>query len=107
MGLVVERIRQRKRLTKHEVDFLTRRNPGDVKMTLPSANQFPAIAYRKGLSDRAYPTYADFLWDVVPIIRSEVHALLGEGVKYIQLDAPRYSYYLDPKWREFIRQKWG
>ena len=107
VGLVVERIRQRKRLTKHEVDFLTRHSPGDVKMTLPSANQFPAIAYRRGISDRAYPTYTGFLWDVVPIIKSEVQALVREGVKYIQIDAPRYSYYLDPKWREFIRTEMG
>ena len=106
-GLVVERIRQKTRLTKHEVEFLTRHSPGDVKMTLPSANQFPAIAYRKGISDRAYPTYTEFLWDVVPIIRSEIQALVREGVKYIQIDAPRYSYYLDPKWREFIRAEMG
>jgi len=68
-----------------------------------SANQFPAIAYQKGLRERAYPTYSAFLWDVVPIIRSEVQALLADGVKYIQIDAPRYSYYLDPKWREYLR----
>ena len=76
-------------------------------MTLPTANQFPAIAYRKGLSDRAYPTYSDFLWDVVPIIKSEIQALVDEGVKYIQIDAPRYSYYLDPKWRDYIRTRWA
>jgi 5-methyltetrahydropteroyltriglutamate--homocysteine methyltransferase len=106
-GLVVGTIRQKKRLAAHEVDFLTRHSPGDIKMTLPSANQFPAIAYRKGLSDQAYPTYSDFLWDVVPIIRSEIQALLREGVRYIQIDAPRYSYYLDPKWREYIKQEMG
>lgn len=106
-GLVVGTIAQKKRLTRHEVDFLTRHSPGDIKMTLPSANQFPAIAYRKGLSDRAYPTYSAFLWDVVPIIRSEVQALVNEGVKYIQIDAPRYSYYLDPKWRDYIRSEMG
>jgi 5-methyltetrahydropteroyltriglutamate--homocysteine methyltransferase len=106
-GLVIDRVRKKRRLTKHEVDFLLQHSPGDVKMTLPSANQFPAIMYRKGLSDRAYATYAEFLWDVVPIIRSEVQALVHEGVKYIQIDAPRYSYYLDPKWREFIRTEMG
>ena len=106
-GLVVGRISQKKRLTSHEVDFLVRHSPGDIKMTLPSANQFPAIAYRRGLSDRAYPTYADFLWDVVPIIQSEMQALVGEGVKYIQIDAPRYSYYLDPKWRDYIKTEMG
>jgi 5-methyltetrahydropteroyltriglutamate--homocysteine methyltransferase len=106
-GLVVDKIRQKKRLTKHEADFLARHAPGDVKMTLPTANQFPAIAYRQGLSERAYATYSDFLWDIVPIIKSEIQALVNEGVTYIQIDAPRYSYYLDPKWREYIRKEMG
>ncbi len=105
MGVVVERIRQTKRLAKHEVDFLKQHSPGDIKMTIPSANQFPAIAYKKGLSDRAYKTYSDFLWDIVPIIKSEIEALGNEGVRYIQLDAPRYSYYIDPKWRQYVRDE--
>src|SRR5688572_19152287 len=106
-GLVVDTIRQTKRLTKHEVDFLRRHSPGDIKVTLPSANQFPAIAYRKGLSERAYPSYSEFLWDVAAIIRSEIEALAGEGVRYIQLDAPRYSYYVDPKWRGYLAAEMG
>jgi 5-methyltetrahydropteroyltriglutamate--homocysteine methyltransferase len=106
-GLVVDKIRQTRRLTAHEVDFLKQHSPGAFKMTLPTANQFPAIAYRKGLSERAYPTYADFLWDVVPIIRSEIQALVNDGVTYVQIDAPRYSYYVDPKWRDYIRNEMG
>jgi len=106
-GLVVGTIKPKKRLAKHELDFLKRHSPGDIKMTLPTANQFPAIAYRKGLSEQAYPTYADFLWDVVPIIKSEIQALVNEGIHYIQIDAPRYSYYLDSKWREYIRNEMG
>jgi 5-methyltetrahydropteroyltriglutamate--homocysteine methyltransferase len=106
-GIVVDKVRQTRRLTKHEVDFLKQHSPGAFKMTLPTANQFPAIAYRKGLSDRAYPTYSEFLWDVVPIIRSEIQALVDEGVSYVQIDAPRYSYYLDPKWRHYIRTELG
>jgi 5-methyltetrahydropteroyltriglutamate--homocysteine methyltransferase len=106
-GLVVSKIRQTKRLTAHEAGFLSRHSPGDIKMTLPSANQFPAIMYRKGVSDRAYPTYSDFLWDVVPIITAEIQALANEGVAYIQLDAPRYSYYIDPKWRAYVKNEMG
>ena len=106
-GLVVSKIKQKKRLTRHEADFLVRHAPGDTKMTLPTANQFPAIAYRKGLSERAYATYSDFLWDVVPIIKSEIQALVNEGVTYVQIDAPRYSYYLDPKWRDYITREMG
>jgi len=106
-GIVVQAIKQKKRLTKHEVDFLKGHSPGDIKMTLPSANQFPAIAYKKGVSERAYKTYSEFLWDLVPIFKSEIEALVSEGVQYIQLDAPRYSYYVDPKWRRYIRDEMG
>jgi len=104
-GAVVAKLRQTKRLAKHEVDFLKQHAPGDIKMTLPTANQFPALAYKKGVSERAYPTYSEFLWDIVPIIKSEIRALAGEGVKYIQIDAPRYSYYIDPKWRRHIQEE--
>jgi len=104
---VVAKLRQTRRLTRHEVDFLKRHAPGDIKMTLPTPNQFPAIAYKKGISDRAYPTYSDFLWDIVPIIKAEIRALVDEGVKYIQIDAPRYSYYIDPKWRRHIQDEMG
>jgi len=106
-GAVVAKLRQTKRLTKHEVDFLKQHAPGDIKMTLPTANQFPAIAYKKGVSERAYPTYSEFLWDIVPIIKSEIHALVNEGIKYIQVDAPRYSYYIDPKWRRHVQEEMG
>jgi 5-methyltetrahydropteroyltriglutamate--homocysteine methyltransferase len=106
-GAVVAKLRQTKRLTKHEVDFLKQHAPGDIKMTLPTANQFPAIAYKKGVSERAYPSYSEFLWDIVPIMQAEIRALVEEGVKYIQIDAPRYSYYIDPKWRQFVEAEMG
>lgn len=106
-GVVSAKLRQTKRLTGSEAAFLTRNSPGDIKMTLPSANQFPAIAYKAGISEQAYPTRSDFLRDIVPIIRAEIEALIAEGIKYIQIDAPRYSYYIDPKWRTYVEQEMG
>jgi 5-methyltetrahydropteroyltriglutamate--homocysteine methyltransferase len=106
-GVVGAKVRQKRRLAKHEVDFLRKHSPGDIKMTLPTPNQFPAIAYKKGISDAVYPKYFDFLWDIVPIFRAEIEALVNEGVRYIQVDAPRYSYYVDPKWRRYIEDEIG
>lgn len=106
-GVVVAKIRQKKRLTAHEVAFLKQHSPGDFKITLPTPNQFPAIAYKKGLSDRAYGSYSEFLWDIVPIFKAEMQALAGEGVPYIQIDAPRYSYFIDPKWRRYVVEQMG
>jgi 5-methyltetrahydropteroyltriglutamate--homocysteine methyltransferase len=106
-GIVVDKIRQTKRLTSREVDFLKRYAPGDIKITLPSANQFPAISFRKGITDKIYPDHFALLWDIVPIIKSEIQALLKDGVKYIQIDAPRYSYFIDPKWRQYVHDEMG
>jgi len=107
VGIAVARIRQTKPLTSHELEFLRRHAPGAIKVTLPSANQFPAIAYKKGISDAVYPTHSSFLWDIVPIIRGEVQRLAAAGVRYVQIDAPRYSYFIDPKWRDHIRTEMG
>ena len=106
-GTVIGKIKQTRRLTGHEFAFTKQHSPGDVKVTLPTANQFPAIYYKKGISDKIYPTYSDFLWDIVPIIKSEIQTLANEGAQYVQIDAPRYSYYIDPKWRNYIKNEMG
>ena len=106
-GIVVGKVKQTRRLTQHELDFMKQHSPGDIKVTLPTANQFPAIYYKKGLSDKVYPSYSDFLWDIVPIIKGEIQALVSEGVHYVQIDAPRYSYYIDPKWRNYVKNEMG
>jgi 5-methyltetrahydropteroyltriglutamate--homocysteine methyltransferase len=106
-GIIVGKIKQTRRLTEHEFAFVKQHSPGDVKVTLPTANQFPAIYYKKGISDKIYPTYSDFLQDIVPIIKAEIQALVNQGAQYVQIDAPRYSYYIDPKWRGYIKNEMG
>jgi 5-methyltetrahydropteroyltriglutamate--homocysteine methyltransferase len=106
-GTVVGKIKQTRRLTQHELAFLKQHSPGDIKMTLPTANQFPAIYYKKGISDKMYSNHSAFLWDIVPIIKAEIQALVNEGVDYVQIDAPRYSYYIDPKWRSYVKNEMG
>ena len=74
-GTVVGKIKQTRRLTEHEFAFVKQHSPGDIKVTLPTANQFPAIYYKKGISDKVYPSYSAFLWDIVPVIKAEIQAL--------------------------------
>jgi len=102
-GIVVSKLRQVRPLTGHELPFLKRNSPGDIKMTLPSATQFPAITFKYGATDKVYKDHSALLWEIVEIMKAEVAKLAAEGVKYIQIDAPRYSYYMDPKWRDWIR----
>ena len=50
---------QLRRLTGARAAVPKAHSPGAIKMTLPSATQFPAIAYKRGVSDRVYPTPSD------------------------------------------------
>src|SRR5271155_3332196 len=102
-GIVTAKLRAARRLTGHELPFLKVNSPGAIKMTLPSATQFPAIAFKHGVTDKIYKDHSALLWDIVEIMKAELAKLSAEGVKYIQIDAPRYSYFVDPKWREWIR----
>ncbi|HEX4604391.1 MAG TPA: methionine synthase [Candidatus Angelobacter sp.] len=104
-GIVTAKLRQVRRLTGHELTFLMQHNSGDIKMTLPSATQFPAIAFKRGVTDRVYQDHSALLWEIVEIMKADLEQLSREGVNYIQIDAPRYSYYIDPKWREWIRRE--
>jgi len=102
-GIVTAKLRAVRPLTGHELPFLKAHSPGVIKMTLPSATQFPAISFRAGITDKVYAKHSALLWDIVEIMKTELARLSAEGVKYIQIDAPRYSYLIDPKWRAWIR----
>jgi len=106
-GIVTKKLRQVRPLTGHELPFTKAHSPGDIKMTLPSATQFPAISFKRGVTDSVYKNHSELLWAVVGIMKSDLAKLSNDGVKYIQIDAPRYSYYMDPKWRDWIRAEIG
>jgi len=102
-GIVTCKLRQVRPLTGHELPYLKAHSPLPIKMTLPSATQFPAISFKRGITERAYKDHSALLWDIVEIMKNDLKNLAADGVKYIQIDAPRYSYYMDPKWREWIK----
>jgi 5-methyltetrahydropteroyltriglutamate--homocysteine methyltransferase len=102
-GIVTKKLRQARPLTGHELPFLKANSKAPIKMTLPSATQFPAISFKAGVTDKVYPDHSALLWEIVEIMKADLAKLANDGVSYIQIDAPRYSYYMDPKWREWIR----
>ena len=106
-GIVTGKLRAVRRLTGHELPFLKAHSPGPIKITLPSATQFPAISWMRGITDAVYPDQLALLADIVAILKAELAAIAAEGASYIQIDAPRYSYFIDPKWREWIEAEMG
>jgi 5-methyltetrahydropteroyltriglutamate--homocysteine methyltransferase len=104
-GVVSAKLRQLQPLTGHELPFLKAHSPLPIKITLPSATQFPAISFKRGVTDKFYKDHSALLWDIVEIMKADLQKLCADGVAYIQIDAPRYSYYMDPKWRSWIKSE--
>ena len=102
-GIVSSKLRRVRPLTGHELPFLKAHSALPIKVTLPSPTQFPAISFKRGVTDKVYPDHSALLSDVVEIMKNDLSELCSQGVSYIQIDAPRYSYYMDPKWRSWIR----
>src|SRR5262249_52141250 len=101
------RLRPRRRLAAHELPFLKSHARAPFKITLPAPSNFLMTSYKPGVTDRVYPTRGDLLRDLVGIVGDEIRWLAAEGVTYVQLDAPYYSHYLDPRARERTRAAGG
>jgi len=88
--MVASKLRQVRRFTAHETEFLQQHAPGPFKMTLPGVMTRAATCYRPGITDQFYPTRDDLVYEIAGMLRHEVRALIEEGVSYIQLDSLRY-----------------
>jgi 5-methyltetrahydropteroyltriglutamate--homocysteine methyltransferase len=75
-----------------------------VKMTLVSPDRISdRFAWER--SHDVYPDMDAFLADVVAIQRQLVAELVAAGCRYIQIDAPSYTAYVDPPSREQMRAR--
>jgi 5-methyltetrahydropteroyltriglutamate--homocysteine methyltransferase len=100
-GMIIgQRLRQRQRLTEHEVGFLNEHAPGPFKITMPASSYIVARGWKPGTTDKVYPTRWDLVQDVAHIVNAEIRALAGEQVPYIQLDNPHLPDYIPEDRRE-------
>ena len=104
-GIVTSTLRQHQPLTGQELPFMRRHSPGAIKITLPSATQFPAISFKYGITDLVYHDPYAMLSAVTEIMAADIRTLATSGISYLQIDAPRYSYYLDPKWTAWMEKE--
>src|SRR3954452_22093150 len=88
-GIVAAPLRQRQPLTGRELLFLRDHAPGPIKITLPSATQFPAISFKYGITDKAYHDPYALLNAVTQIMAADIRTLSASGISYLQIDAPR------------------
>jgi len=69
------KLRKVRKLTGHEMPFIKKAAPGAFKITVPAPSNFLVASYKAGITDKFYPTYGEFLEDLVEIIRDEISGL--------------------------------
>jgi 5-methyltetrahydropteroyltriglutamate--homocysteine methyltransferase len=102
--VVGARLQPRRRLTGNQAPFLVEHAGGPTKVTVPAPDCFLIMSYAEGVTDQVYRTRAELLKDVSAIIHDELAALVADGVSYVQLDTPQYSYYCDEDRRRELRE---
>jgi 5-methyltetrahydropteroyltriglutamate--homocysteine methyltransferase len=93
--VIARRLRQKHRLTAHEVSFLKEHAEGRVfKVTMPATSYIVTRGWKPGLTDRVYASRWELAEHVASIMNDEVTALAGEGVTYIQIDNAHWPDYI-------------
>ena len=99
---VTGKVSLRDSLLRREMRYLLNYTDRPTKATLPAMAQASAL-WLPGVSEAAYPTRDEYVADLVEVMRGEIEALVEMGVRYIQLDSPRYTYVCSEEGRARLR----
>jgi 5-methyltetrahydropteroyltriglutamate--homocysteine methyltransferase len=91
---VVDKLRLSRNTPLEEYRFVSQVAQRPAKVTLIGPDRISQRFDRQN-SGEVYPTMDDFMTDVVKVEREIIAALVDAGCRYIQIDAPGYTAYVD------------
>jgi 5-methyltetrahydropteroyltriglutamate--homocysteine methyltransferase len=80
-----------RRLTEGDVAYLKAHTKASLKVCLRSPSSLAVRYFNPGVTTPFYRTVQELAVALSGIMQSEIDALIGEGVDYIQLDSPAYD----------------
>lgn len=87
-----------------EAAFLKQHAPGPFKVCVPSVVQFADSKYKRGVTDKVYPTRSAMVRKFAALLGDEVQRLFDCGATYVQLDGPSYlTHLMDERRRQQLR----
>jgi 5-methyltetrahydropteroyltriglutamate--homocysteine methyltransferase len=94
--VVADTLTPRGSMVDAEARFVLEHADRPVKLTLPVPTNFLSY-WRDEVSGRAYPDRQAFLDDLVAIMNGQAVELAAAGVAHLQLDAPKYTFFDEPR----------
>lgn len=101
---VSQRLRLVRNLPLEEYRFLSRVARKPAKVTLIGPDRV-SQRFDYSASKSVYWSVEDFIADVVRIEREMIATLIEAGCRYVQIDAPGYTAYVDPPSLEAMRKR--
>ena len=101
---VVERLRLVRNTPLEEYRFVSRAAKQPAKVTLIGPDRI-SQRFDWQNSRTVYPSMDDFVADVVKIQREMIRGLVEAGCRYVQIDAPGYTAYVDPPSLQAMRDR--
>jgi 5-methyltetrahydropteroyltriglutamate--homocysteine methyltransferase len=101
---VVERLRLTRNTPLEEYRFVSRVAQRPAKVTLIGPDRI-AQRFDWQKSKNIYATIDAFMADVVKVEREIIAGLVAAGCRYVQIDAPGYTAYVDPPSLEAMRAR--
>ncbi|GLZ06103.1 5-methyltetrahydropteroyltriglutamate--homocysteine S-methyltransferase [Actinomadura sp. NBRC 104412] len=98
--IITERLRQRRRLAEGEAAYLRSLTSAPIKVTLIAPGFLVDRFWSDEETGRCYASREELAAEVAAITRTEIEALIAEGVRYVQLDNPGYAAFLGAHARE-------
>ena len=86
-----------------EYKELAARTAKTGKVTIPSPSRIHFHGGRASVSQTAYPDMETFWADIVKVYQEEIAALEAAGCRYVQIDDPMLTYFLDERLRATVR----
>ena len=99
----VSKIQHNEAILGRDYKILANATSGTPKITLPSPTRIHFHGGRSVISDETYPSIEDFWSDVAGFYQDEIAALEEMGCRYIQIDDPVLTYFLDDRMRDYLK----
>ena len=85
---VFGKLRRRRPIAAHELEFVRTLTDRPVKIALPGPYLLTRIMWMECITDKAYGSREELAGDIVQILREELHDLLSAGAALVQFDEP-------------------
>ena len=89
-----------------EAEFLKQHAGGPFKVCVPSTVQFAESKYKRGITDKVYPSPRAMVKEFALLLGTEAQRLFYRGATYVQLDGPSYlTQLMDERRRQQLRDQ--